>query len=194
MESHKPAQYSSLEAALGNLRSAIGIFTGGVFRPDTSDPQWKRLATHIMESKYTAAEFCYYAVNYLKGTNDPRILMFKAFITSDKVWKQFEEYKATRAEDIRVLVGLQHEVFENECKVFGSPLETLTNDHVGLNAAVRVDLALSLQENENVDPSSVIEKYGSGALYMCLGCPEYRAVCWFLDKWLMLQEHKELLK
>lgn len=188
MEHTTTSKYSGTDAVIADMRRRFAYFTGGVFRPDLNDPMWIRLALQIRDSGYTVSEFLYFCANHLRGENDPQILTWKAYITCDKVWKQFLEFKHTRREDVKILVQLQHESFDNNLKIFGTPMEILLDDQFSLNAAVRVDIALSLNETAALDPTPVINKYKSAVLYLCSGSPEYRQFCWFLDKWLLARD------
>jgi hypothetical protein len=65
-------------------------------------------------------------------------------------------------------------------KLFGPA--ALLNDNLEVNPALRIEVALYLQEMEDYDPAEVLSVYTPAAEHTLLGCPEYRMYLPYLNQ------------
>jgi hypothetical protein len=167
------------------LASAINEYTGGRFTPDMREEAWQNLAKRLQESKYSAAEFCYWVCHFVEPDHAPanHLLLRKHYVASSALWEQFVKFKKTRVQDINLIVKIQREALSTLNKVYGiSPEHLLTEGMLTMNPILRVDYALMQLANGRGEYQKVVDKYLDEATYQLKGSPEYLPHGWFLAK------------
>jgi hypothetical protein len=159
-------------SAINDLSQAILYYSGGTYRIDTRDADWRALASRIEAEGYTPEEYIHFFIAVV-SRGEAAKLTYKNYVVCEASWQKFQSHKENRREEVGVVVRLQREKLEASMKLFGTR-KALLNDNIEASPLLRIEVALYLQDMEGFDPTEVLDRYTKYAEHMLKGCPEYR--------------------
>ena len=156
---------------LKSLYEAGMFYTGDSWGPNTREEPWRTLQKKVNDSKYTAYEYFFFIIYFSSKKGKRNNLTLKGYVCN-KGWKEFLDFKQTRAYELGRKINVQRNAFESH-KAAGYPLSRiLLEEFVDIGPVLRIELALEAQE-DGFDPSPVLEKFSEHVWEILLGSPEY---------------------
>lgn len=157
---------------LKSIYDAGMFYTGDVWGPSVSDATWKELQERINKSDYTAYEYFFFIIYFSSKRGGRNNLTLKSYVCH-KGWKEFLDFKRTRAYELGRKLKVQRAAFESHKEADYPLSRILLEEFVDIGPVLRIELALEAQDKDGFDPSPVLEKFSDHVWEILLGSPEY---------------------